>query len=98
MIFPEGTRARRGELGGFKPAGLTALLETAPDTPIVPVAIDNSWRLLHRNFLPVPWGTRVRMWVGAPIPRHRGEDHRTLIEEVRRQIGDALTRWRTHAD
>jgi len=98
MIFPEGTRARHGELGTFKPAGLTALLEAAPDTPIVPVAIDESWRLLARNFLPVPWGTRVRIWVGAPLARHSGEDHRVVIAEVRHRIADTLARWRARPD
>src|SRR6516165_8148604 len=33
MIFPEGTRARVGDLGPFKTAGTLALLEEAPDTP-----------------------------------------------------------------
>jgi|SRR5688572_11123690 1-acyl-sn-glycerol-3-phosphate acyltransferase len=95
MIFPEGTRARRGELGPFKPAGLLALLEAAPATPVVPVAIDESWRLLQHNFLPVPWGVRIRVHVGQPIPRVFGEDRRALVERVRGDIGEALERWRT---
>ena len=94
MIFPEGTRARAGELGRFKPAGTLALLEEAPDTPIVPVAIDQSWRLLQYNYLPVPWGVRVNVYIGAPIARQPGEDHMALIERVRVEIQAALDRWR----
>ena len=86
MIFPEGTRARVGELGRFKPAGTLALLEEAPETPIVPVAIDESWRLLQHNFLPVPWGVRVRVHIGAPIARQAGEDGTVLLEHVRDEI------------
>ncbi len=94
MIFPEGTRARVGELGRFKPAGTLALLEEAPDTPVVPVALDESWRLLEHNFLPVPWGVRVRVHIGAPIGRQSGEDHTALLERVRGEIEAVLARWR----
>ena len=95
MIFPEGTRARHGALGPFKPAGFRALLETAPETPVVPVAIDESWRLLRHNFRPVPWGVRVRVWVGAPIGRTAGEDAQAMIDRVHGQIAATLARWRT---
>ncbi len=94
MIFPEGTRARHGELGSFKPAGTLALLEETPDTPIVPVAIDQSWKLLRYNYLPVPFGTRVRVHIGAPIGRTPGEDRTALLERVRTEIADSLARWR----
>jgi len=94
MIFPEGTRARVGELGRFKPAGTLALLEEARDTPVVPVAIDESWRLLEHNFLPVPWGVQVRVHIGAPIARRQGEDRAALLERVRSEIAAALSRWR----
>jgi len=94
LIFPEGTRARHGELGTFKPGGTMALLEEAPTVPVVPVAIDESWRLLRHNYLPVPFGTRVRVHIGAPIARHPGEDGLALLERVRSEIADALERWR----
>jgi 1-acyl-sn-glycerol-3-phosphate acyltransferase len=97
MIFPEGTRARRGHLGAFKPAGLVALLEEAPAAPLVPVTIDQSWRLLQHNFLPVPWGVRIRVHVGAPIARARHEDRRALVDRVRDEIDAALQRWREPA-
>ena len=97
MIFPEGTRAREGELGAFKPAGTLALLEEGPTTAVVPVAIDESWRLLRHNYLPVPFGTRVRVWIGAPIARRTGEDGAAVLAEVRTQIGATLERWRREA-
>ena len=94
MIFPEGTRARRGELGPFKPAGLVALLEEAPDVPIVPVTIDKSWRLLRHNYMPVPWGTRIRVHLGSPIARRPDEDRRALVERVHDEIDGVLARFR----
>jgi 1-acyl-sn-glycerol-3-phosphate acyltransferase len=94
MIFPEGTRARAGELGRFRPAGTLALLEEAPTTAVLPVAIDESWRLLRHNYLPVPFGTRVRVHLGAPIARQPGEDPEALLERVRDEIAATLARWR----
>lgn len=94
LIFPEGTRGRRGDLGKFKPAGSLALLEEAPDTPVVPVAIDGSWRVLRHNYLPVPFGVRVRVRVGAPIARAPGEDRLALLGRVRDEIEGTLERWR----
>lgn len=98
VIYPEGTRARRGELGRFKPAGALALLDEAPEVPVVPVAIDESWRLLRFNLLPVPFGTRVRVWIGAPIARRADEDRPALLHEVHAQIAKTLEGWRARAD
>jgi 1-acyl-sn-glycerol-3-phosphate acyltransferase len=94
MIFPEGTRARVGELGRFKPAGTLALLEEAPETPVVPVTIDHSWRLLQYGYLPVPWGVRVNVHIGAPIARRADEDRMALLDRVRDDIQATLDRWR----
>jgi 1-acyl-sn-glycerol-3-phosphate acyltransferase len=94
VIFPEGTRARAGALGEFRRAGTVALLESAPDVPVVPLAIDESWRLLRHNMLPVPWGVRVRVGIGEPIARRPGEEPDALLARVRNDIAETLARWR----
>jgi len=90
VIFPEGTRARHGALGKFRPRGTLALLEAAPHTAVLPVCIDQSWRLLRNNLMPVPFGTRVRVWIGDPIRRHAGEDREALLAILEDQIRTAL--------
>jgi 1-acyl-sn-glycerol-3-phosphate acyltransferase len=90
VIFPEGTRARYGELRPFKPRGTVALLAAAPDIEVLPVTIENSWRLMVANFLPVPFGVRVHVRIGEPIARRRGEDHAALFERVRDEIATNL--------
>ncbi len=94
VIFPEGTRARHGALGPFRRRGALALLEAAPDTAVVPVCIDESWRLLRHNLLPIPFGTRVRVWIGAPIERRQDEDPAALLSQVEEEIRAALERSR----
>jgi len=94
VIFPEGTRARQGQLGDFRRGGTLALLEAAPDAPVVTVTIDESWKLLRHNMLPLPWGVRVRVAVAEPIARRPDEDREALIERVRGVMQGTLTRWR----
>lgn len=93
VIFPEGTRSRAGELREFRRTGTLALLEAAPDVPVVPIVIDQSWRLLAHNMFPIPWGVRVRARIGEPIMRHPG-DAEALIERVREDMLATLARWR----
>jgi len=94
VIFPEGTRARRGELGKFKRAGTLALLEEAPAAPVLPVVIDESWRLLRHSFFPVPWGVRVYVRLGPPIARRPGEDLEALLDRVHDEMAATLARRR----
>ncbi len=94
VIYPEGTRARAGELGRFRPAGAIALLESAPEAAVVPIAIDESWRLLRFNLLPVPFGTRIRVHLGDPIERHPDEDRSALLSAVREEITKTIEGWR----
>jgi 1-acyl-sn-glycerol-3-phosphate acyltransferase len=94
VLYPEGTRARQGELARFRPAGALALFEAAPQVPVVPIAIDGSWRLLRSNLLPVPFGTRIRVRVGDPIARSPDENRTALLSECRREIEKTLQGWR----
>ncbi len=95
VIFPEGTRARRGEVGKFRRRGTLALLDAAPETALVPVCIDQSWRLLQHNLLPVPFGITVRVWIGDPLVRRNGEDREALLGTVETTIRSALENHRT---
>jgi 1-acyl-sn-glycerol-3-phosphate acyltransferase len=94
VIFPEGTRARHGQLGDFRRGGTLTLLAAAPDAPVVPVTIDESWKLLRRNMFPLPWGVRVRVAVGEPIARRPDEDRDALVDRVRSVMETTLARWR----
>jgi 1-acyl-sn-glycerol-3-phosphate acyltransferase len=94
VIYPEGTRSRAGELRPFKPAGAITLLQAAPALEVVPVTIDESWRLLCHNLFPVPYGTRIRVRLGDPIPRRSENDPASILDRAREEIENTLLRWR----
>ncbi|HAI75948.1 MAG TPA: 1-acyl-sn-glycerol-3-phosphate acyltransferase [Microscillaceae bacterium] len=56
LIYPEGTRSRTGVLKPFKPAGLITLIQNAPSALVLPVTIENSWKLTYYGFFPIPFG------------------------------------------
>jgi len=93
VIFPEGTRSRDGGLRTFKQAGTRALLGAADRLAVVPAAIDGSWRLLKHNLFPVPFGTKIRVRFGDPIPRTPGDED-SLLAAAEAWISDTLATWR----
>jgi 1-acyl-sn-glycerol-3-phosphate acyltransferase len=90
VIFPEGTRSRDGKLQEFKRAGTEALLRAADRLPVVPAAIDGSWRL--SKMLPIRFGSRVKVRFGAPIPRRQGDSAAVMLA-ARSFIEQALEEW-----
>jgi len=95
VIFPEGTRARIGELGNFRVGGLAAIMEEAPNLEIIPTAIDGSWRVFQRNMFPVPYGAAVHVRFGEPIARVRGESPTEILERCRVWIDETIDEWRS---
>ncbi len=93
VIFPEGTRSRDGSLQAFRKSGTEAMLAAADRLPVVPTTVDGAWKLLKHNLRPVPFGTRVRVRFGDPIPRQPG-DAGTVGEVARERIQSTLDSWR----
>lgn len=93
VIFPEGTRSRDGSIGVYRPAGVVALMEGAPDLQIIPTVIDGSWQVFSRNMFPIPFGTRVRVMFSDPIPRRADEDPAAVVEECHQWASQILDSW-----
>ena len=61
MIFPEGTRSKDGNVKTFQAAGVATLLKKCPGALIVPLAINNSWKMIRygyyplNTFIPMTW-------------------------------------------
>jgi len=59
VIFPEGTRSRNGVPKEFAQTGLKILCKNAPSAYIVPVSINNSWKLLKYGTFPYGLGNHI---------------------------------------
>jgi 1-acyl-sn-glycerol-3-phosphate acyltransferase len=49
VIFPEGTRSQNGVLKGFQAGGVATLLKKTPQALVVPIAINNSWKVVKNG-------------------------------------------------
>ena len=67
VIFPEGTRSRDGHPKRFQPTGLKILMKHAPSAWIVPISINNSWKMLRYGKFPYGLGNRITFDVQKPI-------------------------------
>ncbi|MET4138838.1 lysophospholipid acyltransferase family protein [Pedobacter sp. UYP1] len=68
MIFAEGTRAKDGLMKPFHVGGIATLLKAAPDALIVPIAIENSWKIVQYGAFPLSCGEKIRWTVLPPVP------------------------------
>lgn len=89
VIFPEGSRSRDGKPKRFKTKGLATLLEHAPNAIIVPITINNSWKLLQYGKFPMGIGAHVTFTVHNTL---KVSEYKTdeLIKMVEKQITDAI--------
>jgi 1-acyl-sn-glycerol-3-phosphate acyltransferase len=69
VIFAEGTRAKDGQMKSFHVGGIATLLKAAPNALIVPVAIENSWKIVRYGKLPLSLGNAIRWTVLKPVDK-----------------------------
>lgn len=67
VIFPEGTRSKTGAPKEFSQSGLKILCKYAPSGYVVPVTINNSWKMVKYGFFPLGLGNRLTFTVHEPI-------------------------------
>jgi 1-acyl-sn-glycerol-3-phosphate acyltransferase len=67
VIFAEGTRAKDGKLKPFQVGGIATLLKVVPDALVVPIAIENSWKIVRFGMYPLTAFNPLRWTVLTPI-------------------------------
>lgn len=67
VIFPEGTRSKNGIPKKFHTGGLRALVENTPSAYVVPVTINNTWKITKYGTFPLGLGGEVIFDVHQPI-------------------------------
>ncbi|GGW38006.1 lysophospholipid acyltransferase family protein [Arenibacter certesii] len=84
VIFPEGTRSKTGVPKKFHTTGLKMLMKKAPSALIVPISINNSWKMLKYGKFPYGLGNHITIEVHKPMEITNNIDD--LIEEVEHTI------------
>lgn len=67
VIFPEGTRSKTGEPLEFAQSGLKILCKYAPSAYIVPITINNSWKVYQYGYFPLSFGHHLIFTVQKPL-------------------------------
>lgn len=67
VIFPEGTRSKTGVPKKFSENGLKVLCKYAPSAYIVPISINNSWKMVRFGVFPMGLGNRLTFTIQKPI-------------------------------
>ena len=67
IIFPEGTRSKTGHPKPFKTKGLQTLITHMPNALVVPITINNSWKILRYGKFPLGLGVHILFKVHKPL-------------------------------
>ncbi|MFN3755865.1 MAG: lysophospholipid acyltransferase family protein [Flavobacterium sp.] len=67
VIFPEGTRSKTGAPKKFSESGLKILFKHAPSAVVVPITINNSWKMVRYGMFPMGLGTRITFTIQDPL-------------------------------
>lgn len=68
VIFPEGTRSKTGKPRRFAENGLKILCKYAPSAYIVPITINNTWKMTRWGSFPLGIGVKIEVIIHDPIP------------------------------
>lgn len=90
VIFPEGTRSKDGTPKKFSINGLKILAKYAPSAFIVPVTINNSWKLVAEGSFPMQLGVKMTLKVHDPIAV-KSMEFNHLFQKVEEIIKNAVT-------
>jgi 1-acyl-sn-glycerol-3-phosphate acyltransferase len=67
VIFPEGTRSKTGKPKEFAQSGLKILCKYAPSAYVVPITINNSWKMVRFGAFPMGLGNRLTFTIHEPM-------------------------------
>jgi 1-acyl-sn-glycerol-3-phosphate acyltransferase len=89
VIYPEGTRSRDGRPGTFANNGLKILCKYAPDALVVPITINNSWKVFKYGGFPLGMGNRIHLTVHEPMAV-KDYEFNELFEKTKKAIVEAI--------
>lgn len=90
VIFPEGTRSRTGVPKPFQPNGLKTIFKKVPNAVVVPITVNNSWKVDRYGKFPYGIGNHINLTVHEPIPI-AGRNHDEVILQAQKTVHAAVT-------
>jgi len=90
VIFPEGTRSKDGTPRPFKTKGLEILMKKAPSALMLPITVNNSWKMLRYGKFPMGIGNHIKFIVHKPIEIANFTDKTELLQLVEQTIVDSI--------
>ena len=89
VIYPEGTRSKDGKPKRFSENGLKMLTKFAPSAYVIPVTINNCWKLNKFGMFPLEIGVKITFELHKPIKANSMEFVK-LFEKVENTIKNAV--------
>ena len=89
LIFPEGTRSKDGMVKPFHVGGIATILKKCPEALLVPIAINNSWKMVRYGNFPYSTFEKMTWEVLQPI-EPTGKPVEEVIKEAEDRIKTAL--------
>lgn len=89
VIFPEGTRSKSSNVKPFAAGGVATLLKKVPDALVVPVAIENSWKMVKYGKFPLNTFLSLSWTVLQPIEAS-GREAADIVQEAEQKIREKL--------
>ena len=85
VIFPEGTRSKDGKMKDFQLGGLATLLKKAPNALIVPIAVENAWKVVQNGTLWLHAFVPIKFTVLTPI-EPAGKDVEQVVKQAEMEV------------
>ncbi|MBS7566034.1 1-acyl-sn-glycerol-3-phosphate acyltransferase [Mucilaginibacter sp. Bleaf8] len=85
VIFPEGTRSKDGHVRKFQSAGVATILKKCPNALLVPVAINNAWKMVRYGIYPLSSFEHLKFEILAPIEPN-GQPVDAVVSQVEEEI------------
>lgn len=90
VIFPEGTRSKDGSPKPFKTKGLELLVKRVPSALVVPITVNNSWKMLRYGSFPMGIGNHIKFTVHKPLEIANFTNITNLLAQVEQTIVDSI--------
>lgn len=85
VIFPEGTRSRDGKPKKFSTNGLKMIIEKNPKAYLVPISINNSWKIYKYGKFPLGMFNKITLETHQPI-HLKDQNVATVLQNLEKTI------------